>query len=70
MEKAYLLSRKRASLKLARNAANPEARLVHYELADRYGLKATSAETSAIDLANALPPSIYGKTAFKDTDDA
>jgi hypothetical protein len=69
LEKAYLPSRKRASLKLARGAASSEARLVHYELADRYGLKATSAETSAIDLADALPPSIYANRG-KDTDDA
>jgi hypothetical protein len=33
MEKAYWLSRKRASLKLAQNAASSEARLIHYDLA-------------------------------------
>ena len=59
MEKAYWLGRKRASLKLARNAASSEARLVHYDLAGRYSLKAMSAETMAIDLADALPPPIY-----------
>ena len=58
MEKAYWLSRKRASLKLAQNAACSEARLVHYDLAARYGLKAMSAETQAIDLADSLPPPI------------
>ena len=58
MEKAYWLSRKRASLKLARSAAGSEARLVHYDLAGRYSLKAMSAETMAIDLADALPPTI------------
>lgn len=59
MEKAYWLSRKRASLKLARDAASSEARLIHYDLAGRYSLKAVSAETQAIDLARSLPPAIY-----------
>ena len=58
MEKAYWLGRKRASLKLARNAAGSEARLAHYDLAGRYSVKAMSAETQAIDLANALPRSV------------
>ncbi len=58
MEKAYWLGRKRASLKLARNAASAEARLVHYDLAGRYGLKALSAESQGIDLADSLPPPI------------
>jgi hypothetical protein len=58
MEKAYWLSRKRASLKLAQNASSSRARLVHYDLAGRYGLKAMSAETLAIDLADSLPPPI------------
>ena len=59
MEKTYWLSRKRASLKLARDAASSEARLVHYELAGRYGLKAMAAETLVIDLAASLPPPIF-----------
>lgn len=58
MEKAYWLSRKRASFRLAQNAASSVARLVHYDLAGRYSLKAMSAETLAIDLADSLPPSI------------
>ena len=61
MERAYWLSRKRASLKLAQNAANSEARLVHYDLAGRYSLKAMSAETLAIDLADSIPPAILAK---------
>jgi hypothetical protein len=59
MEKAYWLSRKRASLKLAQNAACSEARLIHYDLAGRYGLKAISAETQTIDLADSLPAPIF-----------
>ena len=58
MEKAYWLSRKRASLKAARNAASAQARLIHYDLAGRYSLNALSVETQAIDLADALPSAI------------
>ena len=61
MEQAHWLGRKRASLKLAQNAASSEARLVHYDLAGRYSLKAVSAETLAIDLADSLPPPIRAK---------
>ena len=53
MEKAYWLDRKRASLKLAQNAASSRARLAHYDLAGRYSVKAASAETQAIDPAGA-----------------
>jgi hypothetical protein len=61
MEKGYWLGRKRASLKAAKNAATAEARLIHYDLAGRYSLNAVSAETQAIDLADALPPAIYAR---------
>jgi hypothetical protein len=73
MENAYWLGRKRASLKLAQNAASSEARLAHYELAGRYSVKAVSTETRAIDFADALPPSIHGIRTGRvvgDTDDA
>jgi hypothetical protein len=73
MEKAYWLSRKRASLKLAQNAASSEARLIHYDLAGRYSVKANSAETRAIDVASALPCSIYpdrARPGAKCVDDA
>jgi hypothetical protein len=63
MEKAYWLSRKRASLKAAQNAVGAEARLIHYDLAGRYSLNALSAETQAVDLADALPPAIYANGA-------
>jgi hypothetical protein len=63
MEKAYWLGRKRTSLKMARKAAGSEARLIHYDLAGRYGLKARSDETQAIDLAQSVPPSIYANDA-------
>jgi hypothetical protein len=58
METAYWLSRRRASLELAQNASSSRARLIHYDLAGRYGLKAMSSETMAIDLADSLPPPI------------
>jgi hypothetical protein len=71
MEKAYWLARKRATLKLARNAAGAEARLAHYDLAGRYSVKAMSAETQAIDLADALPPPISaGAPAVREHGDA
>jgi hypothetical protein len=60
MEKAYWITRKRASLKAAQNALGAEARLAHYDLAGRYSIKAASAETTAKDLHDALPPPIYG----------
>ena len=63
MEKAYWLGRKRASLKAAQNSSSAEARLIHYDLAGHYSLKALSAETEAIDLAAALPPAIYAVDA-------
>jgi hypothetical protein len=73
MEKAYWLRRKRASLKLAKGAASSQARLIHYDLAGRYSVKAISADTQAIDLAAALPPSIYADRTYQvspDVDDA
>ena len=72
MEKAYWLGRKRASLKLAQDATSSQARLVHYDLAGRYSVKAMSAETQAIDLANAVPRSVYPASDAEDegADDA
>ncbi len=72
MEKAYWLSRKRASLKMAQNAAGSESRLIHYDLAGRYGLKAGSVATQATDLEASLPVAINtsSSTPFEDTDDA
>ena len=55
MEKAYWLSRNRASQRSAQNAVSSEARLVHYDLAGRYSLKAMAAQTRA----DILPPAIY-----------
>jgi len=48
MEQTYWLGRKRASVKMARVATSSEARLVHYDLAGRYSLKALSADVADI----------------------
>lgn len=40
MEKTYWLGRKRAAMAMARSAVGAEARLIHYDLAGRYSVKA------------------------------
>ena len=40
MEKAYWIRRKRSAMTMAREAASAESRLIHYELAGRYSIKA------------------------------
>ena len=47
MDEAYFLERMRASLAMAmaRNASNSPARLVHFDLAGRYGVAAAQAAT-------------------------
>ena len=40
MERAYWLSRQQASFMLARAATSADARLIHYDLAGRYSVKA------------------------------
>jgi hypothetical protein len=58
MEHAYWLGRKRASLTSAKAATSSLARLVHYDLAGRYSLKAMSAETPGGGSAAAAPRAI------------
>jgi hypothetical protein len=70
MEKAYWLGRKRASLRLANSAVSSQARLIHYDLAGRYSLKAVSAETQKLDLTAALPPSLLQDRARKASQDS
>ena len=43
MEQTYWLKRKRSSLAQAGTATSAEARLVHFDLAGRYSLKAMNA---------------------------
>ena len=40
MDNRYWIGRKRSALKMARGAATAEARLIHYDLAGRYSVKA------------------------------
>jgi hypothetical protein len=40
MEKKYWIGRKRAAMGMARGAASAQARLLHYELAGYYSIKA------------------------------
>lgn len=40
MENKYWAGRKRRALEMAREAATSEARLIHYDLAGRYSIKA------------------------------
>lgn len=40
MDEEYLIGRARASLEMARRAANSTARLIHFDLAGRYSLAA------------------------------
>ena len=43
MEKTYWLRRKREAMTAARGATTSESRLIHYELAGRYSLRAAFA---------------------------
>jgi len=42
MEKKYWIGRKRAAMAMARAASNAEARLIHYDLAGRYSVRAAA----------------------------
>ena len=46
MEQAHWLGRKRTSIANARVATDAEARLIHYELAGRYSIKAADADSA------------------------
>jgi hypothetical protein len=60
MGQVYWLSREGVSLKAAQDARSAVARLIHYDLAGRYSVKARAAETQAIDLGGSLPRGICG----------
>jgi hypothetical protein len=53
LEKKYWIGRKRASVGMAREATSAEARLVHYELAGRYSIKAAECVAAGKPAANA-----------------
>ena len=40
MDKTYWIGRKRSAMAMARKAATAETRLIHYELAGRYSIRA------------------------------
>jgi hypothetical protein len=61
MEQAYWLSRMRASKVMARDAADAEARLIHYELAGRYSVKAAQAEKPQLYVNDTPPVVAYAR---------
>jgi hypothetical protein len=66
MDHLYWIERGRASVEAAEAATSSKARLIHYDLAGRYSLKATSLQEPSADLADVLPPPLYaarGKAA-------
>ena len=46
MEKTYWLRRKRAAMAMARAAKTSESRLIHYDMAGRYSIRAAHAPES------------------------
>lgn len=58
IENKYWLGRKRASLAMARGAASAEARLIHYDLAGRYSIKAATAPAAFLNAPAAAPEPI------------
>lgn len=48
MEKTYWLGRKRAAMAMARGADGSAARLIHYEMAGRYSIKAAQSAPSPL----------------------
>ena len=50
MDQAYWLSRMQASKVMARGATDSEARLIHYELAGRYSVKAARVKKVQINV--------------------
>jgi hypothetical protein len=75
MGKEYWIGRKHAAIAMARAATSAEARLIHYDLAGRYSIKAvlappfmlpgkgpaTSGERAALHLPASAPPRPRGK---------
>lgn len=53
MEQAHWLGREHTSLANARAATSAEARLIHFELAGRYSVKAANAQRARLRLEGA-----------------
>jgi hypothetical protein len=80
MEKKYWIGRKRAAMAMARAATDAKARLIHYELAGRYSIRAahsipfmlpgagaaTAGERAALQLRPPVHPAA-GATVERDT---
>ena len=49
MERTYWLGRMRAAMKMARRATTAQSRLIHYDLAGRYSIKAANALPFLLD---------------------
>ena len=62
MDNRYWIGRKRSAMKMARGAATAEARLIHYDLAGRYSVKAAQFPPFAVP-AN-LPPAAGERVAL------
>jgi hypothetical protein len=58
MEQAHWLSRKRASIAMAKKAVSGAARLIHYELAGRHSVKAADAAGPQLHLEDGPPPEV------------
>jgi hypothetical protein len=58
MEKKYWIGRKREAMRMARTASTSEARLIHYQLAGLYSVKAV--RFTAVPLFAPLPPASPG----------
>ena len=52
MDQAYWLRRKRASVTKAHRATSAEARLIHFDLAGRYSIKAANAAPAVKEPVN------------------
>lgn len=52
LEQTYWLKRKRSSLAKAQTASSAEARLIHFDLAGRYSVKAVNAAPSRTETDN------------------
>jgi hypothetical protein len=59
MQQAHWLSRKRASMAMAEKAVSSEARLIHYELAGLYSIKAANARSPQLHLEVVPLPEVY-----------
>ena len=61
MEQKYWIGRKRSAMARAREALSSEARLIHYELAGRYSIKAAQC-SPAVLAASGASSTVKGRT--------